>query len=391
MILNSIYSDGKAGTRMDQSSYGSQNPSDSNPMESGQHQAEALQAQMWQWIKDDKLDVPSIPSAIAEAMRLANNPQAKISSIEGLIGKDQAVAGLLLKYANSSIYGAASQVSSIREAIVRLGQQELRSILYGLFMQARVFRSKQYEPLVNALWIHTMGCAVLSRRIAGYLGLDEESAFLAGLLHDVGQAALLNAVATMLPSNVRPSSHIVELAMEDIHAWAGRSVVRKWGLPDRIIDAVSSHHNFKQAQEDEELAAIVQVSDLLAYRYGFGIQAEELDLEKGVPSTDKPLQHYMTSARQVEIFTYSPVVALGLSQEFIAQIEDEIPLIRQELENPFVKQARKIEPKKKKQSPPLEEVYSAAKESGSGGTLRWVILGLILLALLAGGWFYLNP
>ena len=376
---------------MAHSSQDSQHPGDSSAVETGQHQAEALQAQMWQWIKDNQLEVPSIPSAIAEAMRLANNPQASISAIESLIGKDQAVAGLLLKYANSSIYGAASRVSSIREAIVRMGQQELRSILYGLFMQARVFRNKQYEPFINALWIHTMGCAVLSRRIAGHLGLDEESAFLAGLLHDVGQAALINAVATIIPESLRPSAYIVEAAMEEVHAWAGRSVVRKWGLPERIIDAVSAHHNYKLAQTDEELAAVVQVADIMAYRFGFGIQAEELDLEKGLSSTQQPLQHYMTAARQIEFGKHNAVVALGLSEEFIAQIEAEIPLIRQELENPFVRQGKKIESKRTAELPPIGEVYSAVKQEtgvSGGGSLGWVLAGVVLLALAAAGYYF---
>lgn len=92
------------------------------------------------------------------------------------------------------------------------------------------------------IYSHSMEVAFLAGAIASELGLNPKVAKRAGLLHDIGKA--------------------VDHEVEGPHALIGGDLARKHGESNRIIHAISAHH------EDEEphdiLPVIVQAADALS-------------------------------------------------------------------------------------------------------------------------------
>ena len=123
----------------------------------------------------DKLKLPlesgkiQLPPFSATAMKIqeeANRKNPDTGLIEKLIMSDQALTSKMLRTANSSFYQGLSEIKTVRNAIVRLGTQEVAKIALMVTQRGRY---KAKDPIINQLmrelWKHSIGCAVASNWI----------------------------------------------------------------------------------------------------------------------------------------------------------------------------------------------------------------------------------
>jgi hypothetical protein len=129
-----------------------------------------------------------------------------------------------------------------------------------------------------ALWEHSLGCALLSRELARRIGYsDPERAYLAGLLHDLGELINLvvfpNEARTCLAqaSAEQTPLYEVELASTGFtHCDSGGVVAEMWRLPHHLSEVIQFHHTVQQSKLYPDLVALVNISDLLCRRNGLG-------------------------------------------------------------------------------------------------------------------------
>jgi putative nucleotidyltransferase with HDIG domain len=105
---------------------------------------------------------------------------------------------------------------------------------------------------VEALQSHSLRTAALAKQIAGFERLSKaavEEAFLAGMLHDVGKLVLaLNCLReyeeciAFARDKTVPTVEAESNAFGITHAEVGMYLLRLWGLPDTVADAVAFHH-----------------------------------------------------------------------------------------------------------------------------------------------------
>jgi len=142
------------------------------------------------------------------------------------------------------VLAAASDLeplAELPEAVERLGQEGAWSILQASASVAPPYAAPFAEP-AERLSAHSVAVAGLARRLAREEGKDEEIAYAAGLLHDVGRALMLQCVARLsrLPevAAVLAVSGIESFLDHPLADSLGRELVRGWGLPGEIRDAV---------------------------------------------------------------------------------------------------------------------------------------------------------
>lgn len=349
-------------------------------------QAQALQNKMIDWINNRDLEIPSIPKVISEAVRLAGDPEVTVKTLEDLVSKDQAIAGALIKIANSVLLGGVEKVKTIRAAIVRLGQTELRNILLGAFVETRLFRSKVYGPLIAKLWSHSLACAVVARYLAEKMGADPELAYLSGLLHDVGQASLLYSYIYHTKENDPLPDQVVEFAMRDLHAQAGGLAVKQWGLSDEVVSAITYHHDFTKANDQSQMAALIQLADTLCHRHCIGLSFEEKKTLKEEQSEYQPLKMSYDKAEGIDLTTFAPIDQFPVNRQGLLQrFEARIPYFDQELLTPFVSKARldivtptlKARSMAKRREAEDSQSMSWAMFIGLGAVFVIAVLGLI--------------
>ena len=113
-------------------------------------------------------------------------PDFSSADVRQLINADPGLASQVLRASNSACYAGFRRVSTVREAIVRLGARELANLAM-LTTQQALYRSSNasYNALMQPLWKHSFCCAVGSKWLAqkGGFATRAQESFLAGLSH----------------------------------------------------------------------------------------------------------------------------------------------------------------------------------------------------------------
>jgi len=238
-----------------------------------------LQSQLQAQI--DKLDsVSTAPAILLPLLDMLRLPSDRISleKVVELISYDGSLAAQCLRLANSPLFGRR-QTETVRSAVMTLGLERVRSLLFGLCMNGVIPQDK-WVIAPDAFWRHSLGCALITQRMAQKIEYPEpEKAYLAGLLHDLGflvnsvlrtedfRECLRRAAEQHLPLHV-----IEEQVLGFSHCETGQMLCGHWGLSKELMDAARCHHDVSLLPTAGPLACLVHLSDLLCrVRYlGYG-------------------------------------------------------------------------------------------------------------------------
>lgn len=209
---------------------------------------------------------PTLPRVALEVMELARSPDVDFARVASVVEQDGLVAAQVMRVASSAAYGGGAAVPSIAHAIARLGLRTMRDLVFEIALQAKVFRVPAYQPAMDALARHSIAVAHVARVVARFTALEAEYAFLCGLLHDIGVAGVLIALAERGPA---PPVDEVWSAVHAFHAEAGERMVKLWGLPVDLSFAVLAHHRVLVDGHVHPMAATVRLADVIAKDLGF--------------------------------------------------------------------------------------------------------------------------
>ncbi|MFQ5512959.1 MAG: HDOD domain-containing protein [Myxococcota bacterium] len=222
---------------------------------------------------------PTLPGVAMELMGLSQKPDVEFDEIVALLEQDAMLAGKIMKVMQSPIYRTASPITSLKAAVTRLGLNTLRDIVVEIAMHLRVFRCDAFADTMERTRRHSTATAHLARIVCRYTALEGEYAFLCGLLHDIGIAGILIALAEGVGRKDRPDLISIWPAIDRAHAEAGRSMCGLWELPAEIQMVVGAHHQVLIEGYAHPLAATVCLADDLSHELGFGVIPRE---EEGV-------------------------------------------------------------------------------------------------------------
>src|SRR6185437_12540609 len=109
-----------------------------------------------------------------------------LDEVVRLISYDNSIAAQCMRVASSPLFGLTHAPTSIKSAVISLGLRRVETILLTCCL-GQAFPAKKWalDPVV--FWRHSMGCALVCRKFSEKLHAgDAETAYMAGLLHDVG-------------------------------------------------------------------------------------------------------------------------------------------------------------------------------------------------------------
>jgi putative nucleotidyltransferase with HDIG domain len=215
---------------------------------------------------------PMLPSVALDIHALSCRPEIDTNKLIEVLEHDPMLAGHVLKVANSPIFRGRDAETSLRSAVLRLGHKNLGEVVFELALHMRVFRSAEYSEGMEQLRRHSTACANLCRLIARRAGQDPEHAFLCGLLHDIGIAAIL----IVLGEQRRKSEPVLEPsvlneAILQTHEDVSGMLVQLWKLPGEVGNVVAHHHGREAVLQAPLLSAVVAVADALAAKFKFSV------------------------------------------------------------------------------------------------------------------------
>lgn len=226
---------------------------------------ESIQDAICVLVSTEDCELPVLPEVAAQLLKLTSDVDCEASDIVALIKRDQSLTSHLLRTANSVRYSTGVTVSSIQQAVARLGLLCVREIVVLISCQCRVFDVPGFERQVRQSFRRSLATAAFAQEIARVRRMNVEEAFLSGLLHDVGRPILFQALADRRRrfGLVANDQEICAAADEHRIALSSR-LIKSWDLSARVAEAVQFQLSAQDAPSCQLLAATLNLAIYLA-------------------------------------------------------------------------------------------------------------------------------
>jgi putative nucleotidyltransferase with HDIG domain len=223
-------------------------------------------------------DLPVLSPVVGRISQVVSNAESSVSAVVDALKLDPVVSGKVLKLANSAYVGIPRTISSVKNAVVLLGQKRIYSLVLATTALAS-FKSVGGLPFsLYRYWKHSIIVAMIAESIARHLKryspIDTEDVFTAGMLHDIGKLVLGKWNAETIEKAVRRSisENVPFYSVEDAsvsHVLAGDVLCDRWNFPQTLKSAVAFHHSPEKAAEFRRCVSIVNMADAMAHIIGF--------------------------------------------------------------------------------------------------------------------------
>jgi len=189
--------------------------------------------------------LPVMPEVAQALIRTLNAPEADVPSVTHVIAKDPALTASLLRVANSALFGLSRSVSSLDSAVSVVGLPQIRVRALSICI-ANAFR---FPPNLSRLefWRSSMVCAGYAKWLAGTIGLDQQQAWLTGMMVRLGELVIAQRNPELL---------------EAIECQITAELARRWDFPAAVAQALDAGSQPLVAAEFPRLGAVVHALGL---------------------------------------------------------------------------------------------------------------------------------
>jgi HD-like signal output (HDOD) protein len=225
------------------------------------------------WLASDGRSLPLMPGLMRDALALGLAPDVTPHALIKRISAEQQLAARVLQLANLAANAPLRAVTSIDEAVVRLGTRAVQRALMSACMESWA-QPNTYGAEGRALMAHALGTGCMAALVAEAVSADPDEAFAYGLLHDVGKLFLLKLRSDFARRRgAAPSRDEFDHTVAAHHAEIGEMAMHRWGLPAALREPIRFHHAPLQAPTYGTEATVAYVANRLSHRYGFGCTA----------------------------------------------------------------------------------------------------------------------
>lgn len=224
-------------------------------------------------------DIPTLPTIYQELSRRMHDPEVCLPAMTDVIAQDPVLSAKILHLVNAAFYAQGDHVKTISRAVVILGFQAVRSaaLAVSVLEYFKAGDDGRQDDLVK-FWEHSVAAATICKELAPRLTIiPAEEAFVAGLLHDVGKLIERKYFASDFEDLCHAASehHLSwyeceRMLLQVHHAGIAKAMFVHWDFPPYLVEAVRHHHAPALAARMPQIAALVHVADVLAYRIGYG-------------------------------------------------------------------------------------------------------------------------
>ena len=226
-------------------------------------------------VSSKALQLPVFHHVALKLMNVLAKEDYSIAQVAQMISEDQALSSHVLRLSNSTFFGGLSKVTTIRDAIVRLGSRQVTNVVTVVAQsQQYCTKDKSMAAYMQTLWKHSLGCALGTKWFAektGYKELAQEG-LMAGLLHDIGQLFLLKILEDVHASEpqISLSKPVILEVFQHMHVEQGAILMQHWNIPELYSEIVRQHHD-EIYDTSNTLLLLVRLVDMACRKVGIGL------------------------------------------------------------------------------------------------------------------------
>lgn len=223
--------------------------------------------------------LPVFNPVALEVQKLIREENVQIARIESTLLRDPALAAQVLRMANSSMYAGLASVTTLRQALTRVGTQQIMRLVLAaaqvsLYQPRHPLFKSHIETMWKAAYASAIGCATIAHK-SGYAAMAEE-AFVAGLLHDVGKLVVLRSIEKLILDKEfigpLPDAMVGEM-IDTLHCEFGYELMQRWNFP-KVYSVIARDHHDVNCDLGNVLMVMVRLMDQICLKMGVGQTAD---------------------------------------------------------------------------------------------------------------------
>jgi HD-like signal output (HDOD) protein len=255
-------------------------------------------------VTDNKAIQRSLPDVAAHVIELCQLAYTDAARVEKAVSRDPFISGQLVSVANSAMFAPRVPIVGVRDIVMMI------------VSNSTMYRVKGFDKEVEVLRERGLAAALAARAMSRLMRSDPaDYAFLAGLMHDIGELVLLERCATlggvtpemMADENEGP---VIRATIARLHTELGAAVCRIWKLPPSVVDSALFHHNCHKGENRYLTTALVAAADRITEHMSPREHTLPLDAEDPL-STDLKLTPDQVRAVVLETERTLPALSIG--------------------------------------------------------------------------------
>jgi putative nucleotidyltransferase with HDIG domain len=230
--------------------------------------------------------IQPIPQVALKIIRTIQSEEFDLRDIARQIRHDQVISANVIRMCNTAYISPQLEIQSIDHALLILGVKRVVQFVLSSVM-SRFFDCSihGYALSKGGLYHHAVSTAIVAEQISQLTRRAEpDTAYTAGLLHDIGKVLLDQFVASALPlfyaQMISEGEHLlnVERSLLGItHIEAGSRLAELWDFPLWLKDVIAYHDRPELAQHNRDLAHVIYLADLLISRFNAGYDLDVIE------------------------------------------------------------------------------------------------------------------
>ncbi|WP_420934996.1 HDOD domain-containing protein [Alteromonas sp. A081] len=230
----------------------------------------ALSTILVEKINNDTLVLPTLPAIALKVRKAADDPNINLNAMADVIGQDPSLGARMIKIANSAYMGRSVKVTSIGQAVTRIGLRQIKNISTALAME-QLFVSKNdiVTRYLQKEWVSTVSIvansmAVLQLYVARTkkreMSLDTMT--LAALVHNIGVLPVLTEAERHPEVFANPS--FLDVAIDKLAGRVGASIMKEWGFGETFVNVSQYWKDLSFIPENVDYIDFVRVGAALS-------------------------------------------------------------------------------------------------------------------------------
>lgn len=186
-----------------------------------------------------------VPQVLLDLMKEIQQENADLDYLAKLIGQDSGLSAKIMIAANSPYYRQCGAIQDLRRVLVVLGLTTVKTLIITVVIHQFFNKIPQTQQnLLERIWYRSFSCAHTARHLAQLIAYPfPDEAYLAGLLHRLGQLILLayyaDDYAVFLSQHFDEQDDRIELQTFGVtYTEIGAQLVSNWKLQSFIGDAL---------------------------------------------------------------------------------------------------------------------------------------------------------
>ncbi|MEW6462332.1 MAG: HDOD domain-containing protein [Pseudomonadota bacterium] len=201
-----------------------------------------------------------VRNAVSQGLQAGEQDLGELAAV---FGADPQITALLIAAASTAAQHQGMPCHTLAQALQRLGVARTLNLVLGLALQRNAqLRDARLAELAAQAWQRARRSAELARWLATELKLDAELCYTAGLLHNLGELALLRSLQDWQEAGGELSNAQIDDAMQRRAASFGSALRIRWRLPFGLRELIAAFYGLGSGVFSRE-ALVLNLSGLL--------------------------------------------------------------------------------------------------------------------------------